>query len=125
MILVDTSVWVNHLRVGSLRLQTLLEDGQLLIHPYVIGELACGMLKNRVEIISLLQTLPEALVPEHHEVLYLLESQKFFGLRLGWVDISLLASAQLTGCGLWTVDVSLKNAATKLRLPNSEPTNSL
>ena len=117
MTLVDTSIWVNHLRVGSPRLQALLEDAQLLIHPYIIGELACGMIKkNRAEIILLLQTLPEALIPEHHEILYLLESQKFFGLGLGWVDISLLASAQLTGCGLWTADVSLQKAATKLRL---------
>jgi len=116
MTLVDTSIWVKHLRVGSPHLQTLLEDGQLLIHPYIIGELVCGMMKNRTEIISLLQTLPEALIPEHHEILYFLESKKFFGLGLGWVDISLLASAQLTGCGLWTADVSLQKAATKLRL---------
>ena len=116
MTLVDTSIWVNHLRVGSPQLQALLEEGQLLIHPYVIGELACGMMKNRIEILLLLQTLPEALVPEHHEVLDLLESQKFFGLGLGWVDISLLASAQLTGCSLWTADASLQKAATKLHL---------
>lgn len=114
MTLIDTSIWVNHLRVGSPRLQALLEEGQLLIHPYVIGELACGMMKNRTEILLLLQTLPEALVPEHHAVLDLLESQKIFGL--GWVDISLLASAQLTGCGLWTADIPLKKATATLRL---------
>ena len=116
MTLVDTSVWVNHLRKGSPRLQTLLEDSQVLAHPYVIGELACGMLKNRAEFLSLLQTLPVAQVPEFHEILHLLDSPKLFGTGLGWVDISLLASAQLTGCGLWTADVPLQKAATKLRL---------
>jgi hypothetical protein len=72
------------------------------------------MLKNRSEILTLLQTLPEARISEHHEVLLLLESQKLFGKGLGWVDVSLLASAKLTGCGLWTVDGSLQQAATTL-----------
>ena len=114
MTLVDTSVWVTHLRVGSSPLISLLQEGLVLTHPYVIGELACGMLKNRSEILTLLQTLPEARISEHHEVLLLLESQKLFGKGLGWVDVSLLASAKLTGCGLWTIDGSLQQAATTL-----------
>ncbi len=114
MTLVDTSVWVNHLRVGSPPLISLLQKGLVLTHPYVVGELACGMLKNRMEILTLLKTLPEVRIPEHHEVLLLLESQQLFGKGLGWVDISLLASAKLTGCGLWTADAPLQKAAITL-----------
>ena len=116
MTLVDTSIWVNHLRQGSPSLETLLQEKQVLTHPWVIGELACGMLKNRTEILALLQTLPQAQVPEYDEALNFLESQKLFGLGLGWVDVNLLASAQLTGCDLWTADVSLQKAASKLHL---------
>jgi predicted nucleic acid-binding protein len=118
MTLVDTSVWVNHLRTGRARLNSLLQDNLVLVHPFVIGELACGMLKNRSEILGLLQTLPETQVPEHHEVLHLLESHKLFGEGLGWVDMNLLASAQLTGCGLWTADTRLQKSANKLDIPS-------
>ena len=118
MTLVDTSVWVNHLKTGSARLTSLLQDNLVLVHPFVIGELVCGMLKNRSEILGLFQTLPEAQIPEHHEVLHLLESHKLFGEGLGWVDINLLASAQLTGCGLWTADTRLQNATTALDIPS-------
>lgn len=118
MILVDTSVWVNHLKSGSARLISLLQEDQVLIHPFVIGELACGMLKNRTEILGLLKSLPEAQVPEHHEVIYLLEDHKLFGEGLGWMDMNLLASAQLTGCGLWTADTRLKKSASSLNIPS-------
>ncbi len=116
MTLVDTSVWVNHLRTGSPRLASLLQESLVLTHASVIGELACGMLKNRSEILALLQALPKAQIAEDHEDLHLLESQKLYGLGLGWVDIHLLASAQLTGCGLWTADNALHKAAIKLHL---------
>jgi len=116
MTLVDTSVWVNHLRAGSPRLASFLQESLVLTHSYVIGELACGMLKNRSEILALLQALPKAQVADDHEVLHLLESQKLYGAGLGWVDIHLLASAQLTGCGLWTADGALQKAAIKLHL---------
>jgi predicted nucleic acid-binding protein len=116
MMLVDTSVWVNHFRAGSLRLATFLQESLVLTHSYVIGELACGMIKNRSEILALLQALPKAQIADDHEVLHLLESQKLYGSGLGWVDINLLASAQLTGCGLWTADSPLQKAAIKLHL---------
>ena len=119
MTLVDTSVWVNHLRTGSTRLISLLQEELVLIHPYVIGELACGMLKNRSEILGLLKTLPEAQIPEHHEVLHLIESAKLFGKGLGWIDMNLLASAQLTGCGLWTADKRLQESAAALKTPHN------
>ena len=116
MTLVDTSIWINHLRQGSPSLESLLQENQVLTHPWVIGELACGMLKNRTEILALFQALPEAQVAEQHEVLTFLESHKLFGLGLGWVDVNLLASAQLTGCAIWTADISLQKAANKLHL---------
>jgi len=116
MTLVDTSIWVDHLRKGSPPLENLLQGKQVLTHPWVIGELAGGMIKNRNEILALLQALPEAQVAEYHEVLAFIESQKLLGLGLGWVDVNLLASAQLTGCNIWTGDISLQNSASKLHL---------
>ncbi|MCA9473681.1 MAG: type II toxin-antitoxin system VapC family toxin [Nitrospirales bacterium] len=117
MTLVDTSIWVNHLRTGNPRLESLLQDTRVLIHPWIIGELACGEIKNREEILALLQALPETQIPEHHEVLHLLETHKLYGMGLGWVDMNLLAAAQLTGCTLWTADIPLQKAAAKLHLP--------
>jgi len=116
MILVDTSVWVEHLRTGSGRLSALLGDGQVLGHPLVIGELACGTLRNRQEILSLLRTLPQAAVAEQEEILNFLEVQRLYGRGLGWVDVSLLASAVLTSCALWTLDKPLRRIAGALSL---------
>jgi len=114
MILVDTSVWVRHLRSGSERLRALLEEEQVFCHPFVIGELACGMLRNRQEVLSLLKALPQARVAEHEEVLHLLVGRRLHGRGLGWVDAHLLASALLTGCTLWTLDKPLGRAAAAL-----------
>jgi predicted nucleic acid-binding protein len=116
MILVDTSIWVNHLRAGSPRLVSFLQESLVLTHSAVIGELACGTVKNRSEILALLQALPKAQIADDHEVLHLLETQKLYGAGLGWVDCHLLASAQLTGCGMWTADGALQKAAIKLHL---------
>jgi predicted nucleic acid-binding protein len=107
MILVDTSVWIDHLRNGNSRLEDLLVDGKVLCHPFVIGELACGNLAKREEILSLLTALPRAGMADNEEVLHLLESRRLYGRGLGWVDVHLLASALLTECGLWTFDKSL------------------
>jgi predicted nucleic acid-binding protein len=111
MILVDTSVWVQHLRKGSDRLRSLLDEEQVVCHPFVIGELACGTLRNRQEILSLLDALPQAQVAEHEEVLHLLERRHLHGQGLGWIDAHLAASALLTGCSLWTLDKPLRRAA--------------
>lgn len=116
MTLVDTSVWVQHLRVGSGRLGGLLEDGAVLLHPFVIGELACGSLRNRAEILGHLAKLPEAQVAQHHEVLHLVEAARLHGRGLGWVDTHLLASALLSRCPLWTLDKRLERAATAMRI---------
>jgi predicted nucleic acid-binding protein len=114
MILADTSVWVAHLRMGSERLRSLLHTEQVLCHPMIVGELACGNLHNRQEILSALMALPEAHVAEHGEVLRFLETRRLYSRGLGWVDVSLLASALLTRCTLWTLDKPLRRAATVL-----------
>ena len=111
MVLVDTSIWVTHLRRGSRQLETLLMDAEVMCHPFIIGELACGNLKNRNEIIALLQSLPMASVIEFDEFLFFIDRNQLMGKGIGFVDIHLLASAQLTGIPLWTADKRLKSAA--------------
>ncbi len=117
MTLVDTSVWVDHLRARNPRLSSFLRDGQVICHPFVVGELACGNLRNRQEVLGLLAALPEATIAEHREVLQLVESGRLFGRGLGWVDAHLLASALLAGSAFWTLDRPLRKAAAALRLP--------
>ncbi len=107
MILVDTSVWVEHLRHGQPRLAALLQEGKVLIHPWVIGELACGHLRNRAEVLELLQGLPAALVASDQEVLRLIEHDQLMGRGIGYVDAHLLASAKLSHCQLWSQDLRL------------------
>jgi len=116
MILVDTSVWIEHLRWGHERLQSLLYDEQVLCHPFIVGELACGTLRNRQEILSLLSALPEPRVAEHEEVLHLVEERRLYGGGLGWVDAHLLALVLLTRCTLWTLDKPLRRAAAALKI---------
>ena len=116
MILVDTSVWINHLRKGENHLEKLLFDGEVICHTYIIGELACGNIKNREEIISLLQALPMASQIEFSEYLYFIDENQLAGKGIGFVDIHLLASAQLEQVQLWTVDKKLKNIATNIGL---------
>jgi len=116
MILVDTSVWIEHFRAGSERLKALLLDGQVLRHPFVVGELACGTLQKRSEILSMLKALPAAHLLEHEEVLSFLEPRRLYGRGIGWVDAHLLASTLLTGCGLWTLDKPLRKAAADLNV---------
>ena len=116
MILVDTSVWIDHLKRGNARLRALLQEGEVICHPAVVGELACGNLKNRLVILKLLSALPTAQEASHTEVLHFLESNRLYGLGLSWIDAHLLASALLTDCTIWTLDKALQVAAIKLRL---------
>ena len=105
MILVDTSVWVEHFRVGNEALSQLLDAHQVWIHPFVTGEIACGNLENRKEILSGLKHLPAAPVALHSEVLFFLERNRLEGLGIGYVDLHLLASALLAPpMRLWTRD---------------------
>lgn len=116
MILVDTSVWIDHLRRGNPRLAGLLRDGEVLAHAFVAGELACGTLANRAQILGLLADLPEAPPAAHDEVLHLVEHSRLWGRGLGWIDAHLLASALLAPCALWTLDAPLARAASALGL---------
>lgn len=114
MVLVDTSVWVSHLTRGSARLKTLLEEAQVVCHPFIIGELACGNTKNRTEILSLLHALPLASVAEHGEILRFIASHRLMGSGLGLIDVHLLASALLTRVPLWTADKRLRAVSARL-----------
>jgi predicted nucleic acid-binding protein len=116
VILVDTSVWIQHLRVGEPSLVELLNAGQVLSHPFVTGELALGNLQRREEFLRLLQALGSAAVATEPEVLQLIENERLFGLGVGFVDIHLLASARLEGVRLWTMDRRLQAVATQLGL---------
>ena len=122
MALVDTSVWIDHLRRGSAELSGLLDQGAVLCHPFVVGELACGNLRRRDEILGHLQALPEAVTASHDEVLHLVHDQRLQGQGIGWVDAHLLASARLSGCRLWTRDRALAAMAAMLGV-GMEPRN--
>lgn len=116
MILVDTSVWVDHLRRGNARLVELLQAGIVAGHPFVVGELACGSLSNRKEVLSLLDELPGATSATHAEVMAFIEARRLMGSGLGYVDVHLLASASLDGIELWTLDKTLARSAARLGL---------
>jgi len=114
MILVDTSVWIDHFRTGIPDLENSLESFDILIHPLVIGELACGNLKNRREILELLHALPSVRQLEDNEILYFIDNHSLSGKGLGLVDIHLLASSYLEVCSLWTLDKRLYTVSGKL-----------
>ncbi len=117
MILVDTSVWVDHFRSGDSELSDLLNAGQALIHPFVIGELACGNLKNRAAVLSLLHNLPFATIAEDPEALCFIERHQLCGVGIGFIDVHLLASTRLSGGALlWTRDKRLHQQAVRLTL---------
>ena len=116
MVLVDTSVWISHFKKGSCQLQDLLMEGKVSCHPFIIGELACGNLRNRQEIMALLEALPKTILAEQEEVLYFIEQHQLMGKGLGYVDTHLLVSARLSGNLLWTLDNHLKDAADELNL---------
>lgn len=112
--LVDTSVWVSHFRETEGDLVTLLEHGEVVCHPFIVGELACGNLRSRASVIPLLEALPMAWQVEHEEALAFLEAHQLMGKGLGYVDVHLLAAARLTGVALWTLDRKLDQAAAEL-----------
>ena len=116
MILVDTSVWVNHFRSSNHRLCDLLSDGEVITHPFILGELACGNLRNRDEILSLLQSLPMAPTITIDEFLYFVEQNQLMSKGIGFVDVHLLASAKLAAIPLWTLERKLNSAAKTLAI---------
>lgn len=122
MILVDTSVWVDHLRKSDEALARLLEAGKILAHPFVIGELALGNLPRRDLVLSALHDLPQASVATDREILHLVDQHLLFGLGIGYVDAHLLAAVLLTaGAGLWTRDRRLERAADRLGVAIAPP----
>ena len=116
MVLVDTSIWISHFRAGNLNLQKLLQEGRVASHPFIIGELACGNISNRTEIISLMQSLPILDTVENDELLLFLEHNQMMGKGLGLVDVHLIAAAMLAGIPLWTQDKKLKQACSRLNI---------
>jgi len=116
MVLVDTSVWVAHLRHGAIGLDALLNEGRVVCHPFIVGELACGNLQNRSEILIHLQALPQAIPAEHEEVMQFIENYRLMGKGLGYIDMHLVAAALLTKVPLWTLDQKLNEVAVKLEL---------
>jgi predicted nucleic acid-binding protein len=117
VILVDTSVWVDHLHSGNEVLATLLGRSAVLAHPWVTGELALGNLRNREEVLGLLRGLPQAIVAEDAEVLHLIEDRELHAVGIGYVDAQLLAAGRLTpDTRVWTKDKRLANVAGRLEL---------
>jgi hypothetical protein len=114
LILVDTSVWVDHLRRGDAYLADLLERNAVVMHPFVAGEIACGTLADRALTLELLQQLPMAAVAEFDEVLGYIERHHLYGKGIGYVDVHLLASAAIGGIRLWTRDRRLRTVAREL-----------
>ncbi len=115
MVLVDTSVWINHLRQGDSKLVELLDANQVLIHPLVIGELACGNLENREEILEELLQLPMIKTASDAEVLSFIEHKRLMGRGVGFIDCHLLASVFIEqGVGLVTRDKNLQKASAEL-----------
>jgi predicted nucleic acid-binding protein len=116
MILVDTSIWVAHFRASMPALEDLLLKQRVLAHSWVIGELACGTLRRRAQLLTWLRKLPAATIANDQEVFTLIEGKHLWGKGIGWVDAHLLASGLITGCELWTRDQPLHAAAVKLGL---------
>lgn len=114
MVLADTSVWVDHLRQGDAILAALLEAGEISCHPFVAGELACGALRNRSEVLRLLLALPALPKLDDAEALAFIDRHRLMGTGLGLIDVHLLASCLLAGTTVWTRDATLSRAAEKL-----------
>jgi len=117
MILVDTSVWIDHLRTGDATLAALLNSSQAMMHPFVLGELACGNLQQRLELLALLKALPQITVARDDEVLFFIDRHTLMGRGIGYVDAHLLASVALDAeVRLWTRDKRLQALAEELRM---------
>ena len=114
MILVDTSVWIDHFHHSDEDLKELLLSNQVCIHPFILGELSCGNISNRKEVLSLLRTLRNIDLVLDEEVILLIEERKLYGKGLGFIDIHLLASAMIYHVPIWTRDKSLKRVAREL-----------
>lgn len=120
MILVDSSVWMDHFHNRSARLAALLDAEQVCVHPFVIGEIACGNLKNREEILALLHALPAAHKADDDEILFFIERHGLHGRGVGLVDVHLLASCLIDRCLIWTADKRLRALAEEMHIESSQ-----
>ena len=116
MILVDTSIWVDHFNLGDNNLEFLLNENKVATHPFILGELACGNIKNRKLIFTLLNALPSIPEISKEEFYLFLDQHRLFGMGLGFIDIHLLASALISDCLIYTRDKSLLSSAIKLKI---------
>lgn len=116
MVLVDTSVWVSHFRRKNNQLENLLAEESVYCHPFIIGELACGNLHDRNEIIHLMHELPESVEATTQDVLVFIEKHRLMGKGLGVIDVYLLASASLSGLLIWTEDKKMRQAAQQIQM---------
>ena len=123
MVLVDTSIWIDHLRKTSPQLVALLDNAEVVIHPFVVGELACGNLANRKELLSLLHSLPAVDRVEDDEILFFIEQHSLAGRGLGLIDVHLLASSKMGELPLWTKDKRLKASTEEFGLGFGQPQN--
>ena len=114
MVLVDTSIWVEYLSAGHRGLEALLKEGNVACHELIIGELACGSIKNRREILPLLQALPRVVEAEHDEAMRFIDRHRLIGKGLGFIDVHLMVSALLSDTALWTLDKVLKAESSRL-----------
>ena len=114
MLLADTSIWIEHFRGGNVGLAEALASSTILIHPYIVGELACGNLHNRSRVLADLAALPRIERASTHEVLRFVETRRLWGKGLGWIDSHLLASALIASCQLWTLDKALLKIAREI-----------
>ncbi len=122
MILVDTSVWVDHLRKKDAKMERLLQLQQIVMHPFIIGEIVLGYLRNRDMILTSLQELPEVSTASDDEVLGFIEAHSLDGSGIGYLDAHLLASLKLTsGVRFWTRDKKLASAAAAIGLKGEVP----
>ena len=121
MVLVDTSVWIDHFRRDNPALANLLEHQRAWTHEFVIGELACGTLRERSDVLYYLTKLPRVSTATHEDVMELVERRRLHGLGIGWTDAHLLTSAIIDGLVVWTGDKALQDAARRLSVAAGEP----
>jgi len=120
VVLVDTSVWIDHFRKANATLASLLEQEEVVIHPFVLGELACGNLQNRTEIVALLHALPDVTKADDDEILLFIERHGLMGRSIGLVDVHILASSCIDACLLWTRDRRLETVAQQMHIEFSQ-----
>ena len=109
MVLVDTSIWIDFLKDGNDLLREFLENGQVMVHPLIVGELSCGNISKRSNFLSLINELPQVKESSHEEVMHFIENKKLFGKGVGFIDLHILSSAILSNVPLWTGDKRLAN----------------